>query len=150
MIKHSQIEITNETCPISLGNNRYDSIRYHIKVAHRNDSGFGTLVKRSLDGQEFIEILPQLIGLKSSDVFAQIMDFFPNGYSSYPQQSTKRDEKRMRQGIGSSLLEKMLQDAEKKFSARAIGAFRCYPSFASFLEKKGFAMIYSGAYYRLL
>lgn len=151
MIEPSGIEIEKENHPADLGGSRkYASIKYRVKVPRRDDSGFGTLVMRCVDEQEFTGLLPQLRGLNSGAVFAQIVDFFPNGYLSWPQQPTKKDERRTRHGVGSFLLEEMLRDAGKEFSAKAIGAFRCSPSFCKFLGEKGFVMIYGGAYYKLL
>ncbi|MEK6856738.1 MAG: hypothetical protein AABX49_01860 [Nanoarchaeota archaeon] len=156
MISASQIRITRKRLTSTpRGINGVGSIRYRVNVSNRKDSGFGLLVAAVVD-EDFEWILPKIRGLKFDDIFASMIHFCPSSYPSYPNPPNKNDEKKMRKGVGSALLEEMLYDAKNEFNAAAIVGVGASYSMSRFFEKKGFTTIYRGepdslgTYYKFL
>ena len=106
--------------------------------------------------EDFEWMLPKIRELKRNDIFASVIHFCPNNYPSYPHPPNKDDEKKMRKGVGSALLEEMLYDAENEFNAAAIIGIGVSYLLSRFFEKKGFTTVYRGepdsfgTYYKLL
>lgn len=156
MISPSQIKITRKiSASVPDGIKGIGSIRYNVNLSRRKDSGFGLLVATIVD-DEVEWMLPKFKGLNLNDVFASMIHFCPNNYPSYPNPPKKNDEKKMRKGIGSALLEEMIYDAINEFDATAIVGIGASYLMSRFFEKKGFISVYRGepdslgTYYKLL